>query len=141
MDPRQRIGYLAWQLRLATSHRAENLLTPLKLTLTQHSILLFLALEPDLSSAELARRAAVSRPSLSKALGELEARDLVRRRPHPSHGRVALLRLTPDGLRLAEDSQRRLDLIEAEAFAGLSEEERRQLCLLLSRVVERFAAR
>jgi DNA-binding MarR family transcriptional regulator len=141
VDPDRRLAYLAWQLRLATSHRAELLLAPLRLTLTQHSILVFLGLEPDLSSAELARRAGVSRPSLSKAVRELAARDLVRRRPHPAHGRVVLLRLTREGLQLAEDSQRLLDRIEADAFAVLSDEEREQLCLLLSRVVGQLSTR
>ena len=71
----------------------------------------------------------------------LEARRLVRRRPHPAHGRVVLLHLTDEGLQLAKDSQRLLDRIEVDAFAVLSDEEREQLCLLLRRVVYRLLAR
>jgi DNA-binding MarR family transcriptional regulator len=141
IDPRERLGYLAWQLRLTTSHRAEQLLEPVHLTLTQHSILVFLGLEPDLSGAELARRAGVSRPSLSVAAGELEARGFVRRRTDPAHGRVALLRLTKTGSRMAERSQRLLDRIELEAFAALSESEREQLFQLLARVVQQLTGR
>lgn len=138
MEPHRRIGYLAWRLHQATVHRAEHLLAPLRLTITQHAVLVLLSLESDLSSAELARRIGVTAPAMSKAAGELQTRGLVHRRPHPSHGRVVLLRVTPDGRRLALRSQRVLNSIEQDVAAELTCVEQDQFRALLHRVVQRL---
>jgi DNA-binding MarR family transcriptional regulator len=139
VEPHRRIGYLAWRLHQATSHRAEQLLAPLRLTLVQHSVLVLLTIEPNLSSAELARRTGVTAPAMSKAASELAARGLVCRRPHPSHGRVVLLRASAEGRRLAVRSQRALDAIEQDTTADLSWAEQEQFRRLLRRVVRRLA--
>lgn len=95
-----------------------------------------LAVSPGLSSAELARRVGVTAQSNRQSVDDLVARNLVARRPHPTHGRVAELRITDDGLVLAEQAQDFVAAIEGELLLRLDDQERASVLALLSRIVK-----
>jgi len=76
---------------------------------------------------EIARIAGVSRQAIGATSRDLEARGYLRREPDPRDRRGAVLRLTPDGVRLIRDSVAALDdldrdmarILGRERFQGL----------------------
>lgn len=66
-------------------------------------------------------------PTMSRLVGELEARGLVRRRRDPKDGRVRLVEATAKGRRVLDEGRGRRVEALAEKLAGLTEDERRIL--------------
>jgi DNA-binding MarR family transcriptional regulator len=138
-EPTERLGFLMWHLSQAINLRGERALARLGLTLGQGATLRVLAASPGLSSAELARRVGVTAQSIKQSVDDLVARGLVERRPHPTHGRVIELRITDDGLVLAEQAQDLVAAIEDEMLFRLDDHERASVLSLLSRMVRQVS--
>jgi homoprotocatechuate degradation regulator HpaR len=87
------------------------------LTEQQWRVLRVLTEHPGISAGELADRAALLKPSLSRIVGRLEERGLVERRPGERDLRLARLTMTVTGHRLvrtiAPRSEARYSAIEA----------------------------
>jgi len=87
------------------------------LTEQQWRVIRVLANESALAASELARRALLLAPSLSRILAHLEARGLVARQPDPYDQRRSVLALTRSGLRkfkaVGPDSEALYSEIEA----------------------------
>jgi long-chain acyl-CoA synthetase len=79
--------------------QVEVALAPLDLSLPQYRILALLG-EGSTASSVLARRLAVSPPSVTAVVDGLVGRDLVERRPDPEDRRRLTLLLTRDGAKL-----------------------------------------
>jgi DNA-binding MarR family transcriptional regulator len=62
-----------------------------------------LARDPPLGQAELARRLALEKSTVSRLVGQLAGRGWLQRRPDPDDGRATLLALTPTGQQAAAD--------------------------------------
>ena len=127
VDPAERIGYVIRMLSGALTQDIEQALRPVRLTLVQMGALVYLGRGGDMSTAELARRIGVTPQSMASALSGLEARALVARSPHPTHGRVVQVRVTDDGRVLAVRAQRLTAGVEARALALLGPDERQHL--------------
>jgi DNA-binding MarR family transcriptional regulator len=67
------------------------------LTGAQYAVLSVLARDPGLSGADLARACNTTPQAMNGVLATLERNGLVDRRPHPTHGRVLQVDLTPEG--------------------------------------------
>jgi DNA-binding MarR family transcriptional regulator len=81
--------------------------------------------------SELARREAVSAPTMSRVLAALDEQGLVVRTPDPQDARGVLVRLSPEGARrLAEVRSHRTALV-ARRLARLSPEQRAALVAAL----------
>jgi DNA-binding MarR family transcriptional regulator len=135
VDPSLRVGFLLWHLGQAVRNRGERAVAPLDLTITQLQSLVVLSLNPGLSSAELARRCAVTAPSMGKAIEALIRRGLVEQSPHPEHGRVIKLRATPAGVAITRRGQDMLAPLEQDMLERFSPEEQRELKDLLLRLI------
>ncbi|MEC4020392.1 MarR family winged helix-turn-helix transcriptional regulator [Streptomyces sp. H27-D2] len=135
-DPSHRTGYLAWQLSQAMAPRLEKALRPLDLTLAQQNALLHVSLAPGVSSAEVARRSGVTAQSMGAAVNALIDRGLLERSHHPGNRRVLWLRVTDEGLRLAERAQAAMEEVEARAVRIFSAEEQATAQALLHRLVD-----
>lgn len=114
----------------------DEALKELGVTTPQYAALSVLAEEPGLSNAALARRSFVTPQTMNQILVRLEAAGLVKRRPHPEHGRVLQAHLTEEGEKLRRECERRVDAIEERMVYELSEEERLRLLELLRRCSE-----
>ncbi len=114
------LGYLIKRAQAALRHAMDAALSPLGLSTPRYAALLALRNDPGVSNAELARRCFVAPQTMHRILAELESDGLVERRPHPSHGRILQLALTPRGVRAVDAAERRVDAIEARMLAGLS---------------------
>jgi DNA-binding MarR family transcriptional regulator len=72
------------------------------LTGAQYAVLSVLARDPGMSGADLARACNTTPQAMNGVLATLEREALVERRPHPTHGRILEVRLTPEGERRLE---------------------------------------
>jgi MarR family transcriptional regulator for hemolysin len=128
------VGY--W-LTMATQafHRAvSEEVAPHGITYRQSLVLAWLALEGDLSQAELATKMMVEPPTLVGILDRMERDGWITRNSCPSDRRKKLIRATsaaePVWEKIAEGGRR----VRARATEGLSEEELETLKQLLGRV-------
>jgi DNA-binding MarR family transcriptional regulator len=131
VDPTERITYVIRMLSGALTQEVEQALRPVRLTLVQLGTLVTLGRGGEMSTAELARRVGVTPQSMASALSRLEARALIARAPHPTHGRVVQVSVTDDGRSLAARAQRLTAGVEARALALLGPDERQHLHDLL----------
>lgn len=75
---------------------------------------------PNISSAELARRAYVSRQSMNMLLRTLDQRGLVQRATIPALGRVLPTTISPTGRELIERVSEEVDSLEHRMTAALT---------------------
>jgi DNA-binding MarR family transcriptional regulator len=128
------IGYLLRQAAAAHRLRMERALADLKITPPQMLALTLLAANPGRSSADIARLAALSTPTVSVIVANLERRGALGRRPHDVHGRVQRLELTALGQQLLVACWDRAKKLEGELAAGLSAAESKTIRAWLTRV-------
>jgi DNA-binding MarR family transcriptional regulator len=126
-----RIGYQLKRAHQAFCQVVDDALRQVGLTTAQYAVLGFLEDADALSSAELARRCYVTPQTMNQLVAGLEARGVIRRAAHPSHGRILQTSLTEQGRRLVAQAHERVGAVEARMTAGLSEDERHQLTRLL----------
>jgi DNA-binding MarR family transcriptional regulator len=95
-------GYLlrqAWHTfrgALDSALREHNLSGP------QYAVLSVLGRDPGLSGADLARAYNTTPQAMNGVLATLEREGMVARTPHPTHGRILLASLTPEGQKRLE---------------------------------------
>jgi DNA-binding MarR family transcriptional regulator len=80
-----------------------------------------------MSPGDLAACERVQPPSMTKVLASLEEKGLVRRAPHASDRRQAVITLTDRGLELLDSERRARDAWLARRLAALTAEERARL--------------
>src|SRR6266511_4359928 len=81
--------------------------------------------------AELARRCFVTPQTMNQLVASLEARALIQRAAHPSHGRILQTRLSDHGRMLVTQAHERVGAVETRMTAELSEPEQHELIRLL----------
>jgi DNA-binding MarR family transcriptional regulator len=133
--PDRRTGYVAWQIGQILAARIERALRPFHLTLAQHSALLQAVLDPGVSSATAARRAAITPQSMGSAVNGLVERGLLERRTTPGDRRTQRLHATEAGLRLAAEAGEAVDATHAEALDALTPTEQEQAHSLLLKLL------
>lgn len=114
-------GYLSYLLRQASAAlrlATDRALADLDITGPQFSALVMIGAYPDLSSADLARLSWLTPQTVNVVVRNLEARGAIGRRPHPVHGRILVLEMTPEGRRLLTQCRARADAIGAQLLAG-----------------------
>jgi len=92
------------------------------LTTPQYAALTALEREEGLSSAELARRCFVTPQTMHSIVTRLEE-GLLRRTPHPNHGRIQRLHLTDEGQTRLDQAHKIVEAIEDRMTEGISREE------------------
>jgi DNA-binding MarR family transcriptional regulator len=105
--------------RLVRNQRVDQ-----SVTLTQLSAMGTLYKHGPMTPGELATCEKVQPPSMTKVLANLEERGLVRRDPHPTDGRQAIIAITKAGNELLESERRSRDLWLTRRLAALTPEER-----------------
>jgi DNA-binding MarR family transcriptional regulator len=126
---------LATALRISVSRLARRLraqrttsgLTEAVLSETQLAALSALEKHHSMTPGELAEHEKVQPPSMTRVIAVLEERNLVRRTPHPTDRRQAVLTVTEEGRALVQRVRRRKDAWLARHLTGLTAEERATL--------------
>jgi DNA-binding MarR family transcriptional regulator len=107
--------------------RLDSELAGTGLTTPQYTVLALLEGDRELSSSDLARESLVTAQTMNVLVTGLEACGLVVRSPHPDHGRILLVSLTPAGGAALIRGIKLASRVEAEVLAALSGAERTRL--------------
>jgi DNA-binding MarR family transcriptional regulator len=134
ISPESLISRALWEAQHAVEQALDTHLSSLGLSMTLFGALTFIALEPGLSAADLARRARVKPQSSAHAVNRLEQLDMLYRSPHPVHGRVMQLFPTERGKEAIAEAWRLAAVVEGELMAGLPPTAREDLLASLLRI-------
>ncbi|PZR07436.1 MAG: MarR family transcriptional regulator [Archangium gephyra] len=116
--------------------RLDAQLAELGITSAQNAALLAIAGNPRISNADLARAAFVTPQTMQGVLVNLEKSGLIRRSPHPEHGRVIMTELTRAGQKVVAAGTTAANTVERQMLSKLSAKEVAQLNALLKRCAE-----
>ena len=128
------IGYNARRAALAVIEVFMQRMAVYDLRPVDFSVLSLVTHNPGITSRQLCTALGILPPNLVGMVNNLEKRDIVVRRPHPSDGRAMGLHLTEAGQKLMRDAERTAAQLEADAAAKLSPAEVRTLIRLLKKV-------
>jgi MarR family transcriptional regulator, transcriptional regulator for hemolysin len=128
-------GYLTnWAARLF-GRLIDRKLKPLGLSSGHLPVFFALSNGDALTQKALAQAAAIEQPTMAATLSRMERDGLIERRPDPQDGRSALIRLTPTALKKAPAVLDAVQAGNAEALAGLEDDEQAIFLKLLSHVI------
>ncbi|AFT69613.1 Putative transcription regulator, MarR [Alloalcanivorax dieselolei B5] len=117
------LGYLLRQASAAHRLRMERALADKEVTLPQFLTLTMLEAYPGISNADLARLAMLTPQTVSVIIKNLERSGLVRRQPHPIHGRIQRIEASESGRRLLKQCRAKVNKVEQALMKGLGAEE------------------
>src|SRR2546425_5162979 len=126
-ETRGTISELSSQLRpslLRLTRMVRNQRVDTSVSLTHISALGTLRKSGPMSAGDLAACERVQPPSMTKVIAYLEERGLVRREPHPSDKRSAIIAITEQGLDLLNSERRSRDLWLTQRLSRLTPDER-----------------
>ena len=121
------LGYLLRQANVAFRARLERALADLHVTQPQFVVLTMIGAYPGLSNADLARASLLTPQTLSVIVANLRKAGLVAAQPHPIHGRIVQLGLTPSGERTLAGCRERVATLETRLTQDLSRDEERAI--------------
>jgi DNA-binding MarR family transcriptional regulator len=121
--PQGHTGYLLRQAWQTFRSAMDSRLRALGVTGAQYAALCVLARTPGLSGAELARACTTTPQAMNGVLTTLARDGLVQRHPHPTHGRILQVTLSPDGERRLAAATPAVRALERTAEADLSPEQ------------------
>jgi MarR family transcriptional regulator, organic hydroperoxide resistance regulator len=96
--------------------------------------------EDGLTPGQIARQLGLATPTVTKAATRMEAAGLLRRKPHPSDGRLVQLWLTPRGQELEQVIGPEMRALSERTLAGFSDAERAELIRALQRMTRNLSA-
>ena len=135
-----RLGYMLKRAQHALRMSMDELLEPIGLTVPQYNVLSAVQLQPGISNAALARGAFVTAQSMQGIVANLERIGLLRRKPHPTHGRIRQSELTEKGDVMLAKAHKLLIGVEEAMTSGFKKEEVEALGSLLHRCAENMHA-
>ncbi|BDB43552.1 MULTISPECIES: MarR family winged helix-turn-helix transcriptional regulator [Mycobacterium] len=125
------LGYLLYRVMSVLRPGATAALAPLGLTLPEFVCLRILSRSPGSSSAELARRAAVTPQAMNTVLRSLEDIGAVSRPASVSSGRALPAALTSQGRALLKRAEAVVHAADARTLAKLTEPQQREFKRML----------
>jgi DNA-binding MarR family transcriptional regulator len=135
-----RLGYMLKRAQHALRISMDELLQPIGITVPQYNVLSAVQLQPGISNAALARGAFVTAQSMQGIVANLERIGLLRRKPHPTHGRIQQSALTEKGGVVLAKAHKLLIGVEQAMTSGFKKEEIEALRSLLHRCAENMHA-
>lgn len=135
-----RVSYAVARLDRAVRREIADLVEPMGLTVPQYTALSVLRARSGLSNAQLARRSYITPQSANELIVALEDKGLVRRNPHPNHGRIRQIELTAKGARVLAACDELMDDMEENMLSELSAKERERFLGTLTTCVHTLGA-
>lgn len=111
------------------------------LTIGQPKVLEYLAGHDGASQIEIARACHIEAATLTSVLNRMEEKALIERRTLHGNRRTFYIFLTPQGVELANQVIRMFEQLEAEAFAGVTAQQRESFLAVLEQVYHNLAER
>src|ERR1700683_1809019 len=109
-----RMGYLLKRAQQALRSRMDQVLERKGLTTSQYSVLSWLERQPGIYSAALSRRSFVTPQTMIRIVENLETLGLIRREPHPTHGRILMASLTAVGASVVTSCHAKVNGVPAQ---------------------------
>lgn len=123
----QRLGYWCGRISSALRGRLEERTRELGLTCTAAVVLLALQRHGPATLVELAHLLEHAHPSVLRQIDVLEDSGFVTRVPHRHDRRMKIVQLTEKGKRILPSIHRAMRTLQAEALAGFSDRDTKQL--------------
>jgi MarR family transcriptional regulator for hemolysin len=123
----------------ALSNRLAAALADVDLTPRMQCVLVH-ALEEERTQIQLAALADLDKTTMVATVDELEVRGLAERRPSASDRRARIIAVTDKGRAAAEEGQRIVDRVHADALGGLSASDRSSFVEALARLADNKGA-
>ena len=132
-----KIPILIKKVSLVFDKISNQLLMPYDLTNSQFKILMVLYHAPEASvrQIDIKNKFAMTNPTVTGLVQKLEAKDLVKRMPHPDDKRSKVLVLTDRAMGMKEELLALADNLEQQMTKNLNEDEREQLAALLMKML------
>lgn len=128
------VGYNARRATLVIMDAFFHQMADYGLRPADFSVLSLITHNPGVTSRQLCTTLSIQPPNLVGMINQLEKRELITRRPHPSDGRAMGLHLTASGHKLMKRAELTASELESAATARLSAAERKQLMQLLRKI-------
>lgn len=138
MPASERIGSYLKRAEQSLNAAKNAALKPAGITVSQYAALLFLAENPGISAAALARLCGVTPPTMNTVLSNLQDRGLIARTPHAWHKNVLETTLTEEGAAVMRDADARAIRVERALAEEFTEAERATMLALLVRCADRL---
>ncbi|EHB53313.1 regulatory protein MarR [Mycolicibacterium rhodesiae JS60] len=133
-DGRRSIGFLLYHAATVLRPPVAAELKRLGIGMPEYACLTHLNEQPAASTAELARRMAISPQAINTVVRELQDLGALSRPDNVSTGRSLPIRLTPKGRGLFDRADRAVRTSSEHLLANLSADERIELVRLLNRI-------
>ncbi len=124
---RRRLAHVLHALSRGLRRELSDQLRPLGVDAREWTTLQFIDDRPMSSNAELSRRLGVTPQAVHTVVRELEARQLIVRKPDPTHGRIARFVLTESGRSVLQAANAVADRVERRLLTALGPAEQRAL--------------
>jgi DNA-binding MarR family transcriptional regulator len=131
----ENIGFVTNKVGEKINQKIEQVTAPHGLNVRQYGLLLLLQNEGPQAQIVLSERVGLDRTTVMRTIDLLEERGFVRRDPHPNDRRKHSVALTNAGAELLEQTLPEIRQAEHEVTAVLSQQEQKQLLLLLTRLL------
>lgn len=133
-----RISILVKKSSLIFDKLSNQLLVPYELTGSQFKILMVLYRSPagSVRQTDIEVKFAMTNPTVTGLVQKLEAKDLVKRMPHPDDKRSKVLVLTDRATEMKEELLALADSLEQQMTSNLTSEECDQLAALLIKMLK-----
>ncbi|PKO68177.1 MAG: MarR family transcriptional regulator [Betaproteobacteria bacterium HGW-Betaproteobacteria-16] len=128
------LGYNARRAALAVITIFLQRMAPYGLRPVDFSVLTLIAHNPGITSRQICAALDILPPNLVGMIKQLQKRELIERRPHPTDRRAQGLHLTPSGKKLQREAQATASSLEQGATHSLTPAELKTLIHLLKKV-------
>jgi DNA-binding MarR family transcriptional regulator len=136
----EELGYSLKRLYMARRTVVDGVLRQVGLTSAQWWGLRLLSTHASLSNAELARIAGCTPQTMYDLVIHLESAGLVEREPHPTHGAIITVAITPSGRSAVEEANRLVATVDERMLAGIPDDQRKLLHELIRRCTTNLEA-
>lgn len=130
------IGYNARRAALSIIGVFLERMAPYGVRPVDFSVLSLIQHNPGITSRQLCAALGLLPPNLVLMLNQLEARQLLEKRPHPTDGRAVALHLSEAGHQIMEQAEATAAQLERDATAHMSDHQRATLMRLLKLVYQ-----
>ena len=138
LDPQNNICCLIFQLEHSLVREIMDSLADVGITALQLEVLADLAMEPGLSTADLARYTHVTPQNMSLAVSHLLKKGLVVRRADETNARIHRLEVTKRGRALFDRADALSRKVEKRVFGHLSASQQKSLRQTLQHALAKF---
>jgi DNA-binding MarR family transcriptional regulator len=132
--------YMVGRVNQGIRREMRTRLADCRLSVAEYTTLSVLEARPELSNAQLARRALVTPQSMIEILAQLERRGLVERRVDPTHGRILRACLTPAGEEVLAVANPAVAALDDELLAGVPAAQRRAASAAMRAAMENLSS-